>query len=193
MTLNVSRQSLPTPEQLEAYHRNHEFIWISPDRKAYTGRDHAAVCLDNPDLFGFTKEEINKTKEFTIYSNEHLGRVHRLFEIALERGWIWAQINKLAVLAPQTMCFATFWFQWENPDVYDRITAFLKGRGVTNGNILLRDIMMRGWQQPVQSLYAKAQYSRTGTKGTCPRCGNEVTKDELRSHPNCRKCGMALW
>lgn len=183
----------PLPEQAEQYYKDHEFYWLSPDRKSYTGKDHAAVLLEHKDLFGFTQQEIDTAKKPTFIKREFVDQILHLYELAIERGWICILVNKFASIAPNSIPLAVFWFNFESPDIYERITDWLKSKGISSGVIRLRDIMMRGWDQPVQSLYKRAQFSKSGTKPTCQVCGHEMSFEELRMRGVCPRCGTKLW
>ena len=189
---NIPDVAFPTPEREAQYFMDHEFIWMSPDRKAYTGKDHGAVLVENKDLFGFTQAEIDRACEPVLNKQEMIDRYLHLYEVAIERGWICILVNKIAQVLPQVP-LAVFWFYAETGEVYDRITAWLKQRGTTSGIIRLRTIMMRTWDQPVQSLYAKAQFSRTGSKPTCHVCGYEIGQEELVQRGICPHCQTKLW
>ncbi|GAG01988.1 unnamed protein product, partial [marine sediment metagenome] len=58
--------SMPMPEQVDNYIKNHEFHWLSKDRKLYTGKTHAAALIENKDLFGFTQQEIDYATDITV-------------------------------------------------------------------------------------------------------------------------------
>lgn len=184
--------AVPTPERAEQYCRNHEFYWLSPDRRSYTGKDHGAILVENKDLFGFTQAEVDHAKAPAWSEQELMDKYLHLYELAIERGWICILVNKVARAIP-AMPLVVFWFYAETEDVYDRITAWLKSKGITQGKVRLRTIMMRSWEAPVQSLFAKAQFSKSGNKATCPVCGNEIGNEELFVRGICARCGTKLW
>jgi predicted Zn-ribbon and HTH transcriptional regulator len=127
-----------------------------------------------------------------ISKQEMFDRYLHLYELAIERGWICIQVNKIAQVL-SGVPLAVFWFYAETADVYDKITAWLKQRGTTSGIVRLRTIMMRGWDAPVQSIYAKAQFSRSGNKQTCHVCGYEIGQEELVVRGVCPRCQTKLW
>lgn len=184
---------VPTPERIEQWHKDHEFFWLSPDRKSYSGKDHGEMLVQHKDLFGFTQAQVDYATDRTVVSPEEMrDRSIHLAELAIERGWICILVNKIARAVP-AMPQVVFWFYAETEDVYDRITAWLKGRGITQGKVRLRTIMMRSWDAPVQSLFAKAQFSKKGNKATCPVCGTEIGNEELYMRGVCARCGTKLW
>jgi hypothetical protein len=189
---DISNIAFPTPERTDQFLMDHEFIWLSPDRKAYTGKDHGAVLVEHKDLFGFTQAEVDRPREPVISKQEMFDRYLHLYELAIERGWICIQVNKIAQVL-SGVPLAVFWFYAETADVYDKITAWLKQRGTTSGIVRLRTIMMRGWDAPVQSIYAKAQFSRSGNKQTCHVCGYEIGQEELVVRGVCPRCQTKLW
>lgn len=184
---------IPTPEKIEQYDSDHEYYWLSTDNKSYTGKNHAAMLFEHKDLFGFTQQEIDyATDKSIILVEEMRDRSIHLAEVAVERGWICILVNKIARAIPG-MPLAVFWFFAETAEVYARITAWLKSKGIANGVIRLRTIMMRAWDQPVQSLYAKAHLSKSGSKATCHVCGTEIGQEELVKRGECPRCGTKLW
>jgi hypothetical protein len=186
---------VPTPEEAATYDANHEYFWLSPDRKSYTGKDHGAMLTEHKDLFGFTQTEVDRAREPVFLQGEMMDRYLHLYEVAIERGWICIILNKLARVLP-SMPLAVFWFYSETPDVYDRIKAWLRSKGIADGVVKLKTIMLRTWTQPVQSLFAGTQFSKSGMNQTCPVCGNEVSADEMKSSPDggmCSRCGNPLW
>jgi hypothetical protein len=185
--------AVPTPERAQVFYENHEFYWLSRDRKSYTGKDHVQMLVEHRDLFGFTDAEIARVKEPLIDQRETADRYLHLAELAIERGWISILVNKLASIAPRSLPLAVFWFFAETEEVYSRITDWLKSKGIREGVVRLRTIMMRSWDQPVQSLYARTQFSKSGTKPTCPVCGAEIGTEELIMRGVCPRCGTKLW
>lgn len=184
---------IPTPERAQAFYETHEFYWLSPDRKSYTGKDHIAMLVEHKDLFGFTTAEIQRAQEPLVDQRETADRYLHLSEVVIERGWICILVNKLASIAPQSLPLAVFWFFSETEETYERITDWLKSKGIKDGVIRLRTIMMRSWDQPVKSLYARAQFSKSGKKPTCQVCGIEVGNEELIMRGQCPRCGTKLW
>jgi hypothetical protein len=186
---------MPTPETAQTYYENHEFYWLSNEKpaKSYTGKDHAAMLVDHKDLFGFTQAEIDKAKAPVFNKDEMIDRYLHLYELALERGWICIIVNKIANVAPNAIPIAVFWFHTETHGIYERIKVWLESKGIRTGLVRLRTIMMRSWDQPVQSLLAGAQFSKSGLKPTCQVCGTEIGSEELYMKGICPRCGNHLW
>lgn len=182
---------VPTPEEADAFDRNHGYFWLSKDRKSYTGKNHAAMLVEHKDLFGFTQAEVDRVMEPLADQGEMRDRYLHLYEEAIERGWICIMLNKIATLLP-SVPVAVFWFYAETPDVYERIKDWLSSKDIKSGIVRLRTLMMRSWDQPVKSLFAGAQFSRTGAP-TCQVCGTVISTDELISRGICPKCGNPLW
>ena len=185
--------AMPSPERLAQYIEDHEYFWLSTDKRAYTGKDHGAMLVEHQHLFGFTDKEIAKVREPVFNKEEMKDRYLHLYELALERGWICILVNKMATFTPKAMPLAVFWFFAETHEVYGRIVEWLKSKGVTNGIVRLRTIMMRSWDAPVRSLYAGAQFSKSGTKQTCSVCGTEIGAEELYTRGTCARCSNPLW
>ena len=139
------------------------------------------------------KQQIDTARAPVFDKDEMINRYLVLYELALERGWICIIVNKIAAVAPNAIPSVVFWFHTENHEVYVRIEEWLKSKGITHGLVRLRTIMMRSWDQPVQSLLARAQFSKSGTKPTCQVCGTEIGSEELYMRGVCARCGNPLW
>lgn len=183
---------IPMPEKMDQYDRDHEYYWLSTDGKSYTGKDHGAMLVEHKDLFGFTQAEVDRATEPQFNKDEMIDRYLHLYELAIERGWICILVNKIARALP-SMPLAVFWFFAETAETYDRITAWLKSKGITQGVIRLKTIMMRTWDQPIPSLFAKTQFSKHGNKQTCHVCGTEMGQEELVKRGECPRCKTKLW
>ncbi|GAG05864.1 unnamed protein product, partial [marine sediment metagenome] len=70
---------------------------------------------------------------------------------------------------------------------------WLKSRGIRSGIVRLRTIMMRTWDQPVESLLADTHLSKKGNKLTCQVCGTELGADEMIDRGKCPRCQNPLW
>jgi hypothetical protein len=184
-----------TPEMAKKYHDSHEFWFIGPrpKHKAYKVDNHVSFMLDNKELFGFTQQEIDTAKGAGVDVIEQRGRIEHLYEVSVERGWIVVIVSKNVYVAPASLPWATFFFNLESPQVYESIAKFCLSQGQRSGLIRYRDIMDRRWDQPIESLLAKAQFSKSGLKQTCQRCGNEIGADELVHRSKCGRCGNPLW
>jgi hypothetical protein len=190
---NIPNIAIPTPERADQYCQDHEYYFLSPDNRSYTGKGHGQMLIEHKDLFGFTQKEIDYATDPLVVNVEELrDRSIHLATVAIERGWICILVNKIARAIPE-IPLAVFWFYAETGEVYDRITAWLKFKNITSGIIRLRTIMMRSWDPPVQSVFAKAQFSRKGNKPTCPVCGYEIGQEELVARGVCPRCQTKLW
>ena len=99
-----------------------------------------------------------------------------------------------AICIEQTADGLAILFWSESYPCYERIMAWLSSQPfLKNTSILMREISsMRGWSTTVGVLLSRPFVKNPNRRGNCPRCGGEMSWDEILDRGVCPICEEKL-
>ena len=139
-----------------------------------------------PQLLGLNADDLHFAFKEVLKSREkRSNRVLALIDKILSSGCIMIDMDGERVIS--------FWLESES--MYDRLLRWIMKSSIESSvEFTLREVSsMRGWRMTAGAMCSGHQYSNDPSRGgKCPRCGTQVSWDEVLHQGLCPKCGRGI-